>query len=82
MSPTTDPPAASPLTPGGPADPARRARLRGCTLLLVDDEPANLDLLEALLGGEGYERLVRTSDPREVPALVARHAPDLSLIHI
>jgi signal transduction histidine kinase/DNA-binding NarL/FixJ family response regulator len=61
---------------------AWRARLRACTLLLVDDEEANLDLLEALLGGEGYGRLVRTGDPREVPALAARHAPDLVLLDL
>ncbi len=66
----------------GPVDRARRERLRACTLLLVDDEEANLDLLEALLGGEGYARLVRTQDPREVPGLVERHAPDLVLLDL
>ena len=54
-----------------PDDAARRARLRACTILLVDDEEANLDLLEALLEGEGYARLVRTQDPRTVAALDA-----------
>jgi signal transduction histidine kinase/DNA-binding NarL/FixJ family response regulator len=73
--------AAPPAAPNAP-DPARRARLRACTVLLVDDEEANLDLLEALLGGEGYDRLVRTADPREVPALVERHAPDLVLLDL
>jgi signal transduction histidine kinase len=63
-------------------DAARRARLRDCTVLLVDDEEANLDLLEALLAGEGYTRLVRTADAREVPALDARHAPDLVLLDL
>jgi signal transduction histidine kinase/CheY-like chemotaxis protein len=70
------------VPPGAAGDAVRRARLRACTVLLVDDEEANLDLLEALLGGEGYERLVRTGDPREVPALVARHAPDLVLLDL
>ena len=70
-----------------PPGPGRRARLRACTVLLVDDEPANLDLLEALLETEGYGeagggRLVRTTDPREVPALVAQHAPDLILLDL
>ena len=69
------------------ADAVQRARLRACTVLLVDDEPANLDLLEALLEGEGYGaagggRLVRTTDPREVAALVAAHAPDLVLLDL
>lgn len=54
----------------------------GCTLLLVDDEDANLDLLEGCLSAEGFERLVRTTDPREVPALLAAHRPDLVLLDL
>lgn len=61
---------------------ARAERLRGCTILLVDDEEANLDLLDALLSSEGYGSLVRTGDPREVVALVERHAPDLVLLDL
>ena len=61
---------------------ARRERLRACTILLVDDEEANLDLLDALLTGEGYDFLVRTDDPRDVPALVEKHAPDLVLLDL
>jgi signal transduction histidine kinase len=62
--------------------PDQRERLRACTLLLVDDEEANLDLLEALLGEAGYMRLVRTPDPREVMALAIEHAPDLVLLDL
>jgi len=69
-------------TPVVADDAVRRARLRARTILIVDDEEANLDLLEALLGGEGYASLVRTDDPRDVPALVARHAPDLVLLDL
>jgi signal transduction histidine kinase len=61
---------------------SRRARLRDCTLLLVDDEPSNLDLLEGVLEADGYTHLVRTTDPREVPALVAAHEPDLILLDL
>ncbi len=60
----------------------RHARTRACTILLVDDEPANLDLLEALLSGEGYTSLLRASDPRVVPSLVEAHAPDLVLLDL
>jgi two-component system sensor histidine kinase/response regulator len=62
--------------------PERQERLRACTLLLVDDEEANLDLLEALLGEAGYARLVRTTDPLEVMDLSAAHAPDLVLLDL
>ena len=54
----------------------------GCTLLLVDDEEANLDLLEVLLQGEGYENVVRTSDARQAVPLWERHAPDLVLLDL
>jgi signal transduction histidine kinase/DNA-binding response OmpR family regulator len=58
------------------------SEVRGCTLLLVDDEEANLDLLEVLLQGEGYEEIVRTSDARQAIPLWERHAPDLVLLDL
>ncbi|MFP5355026.1 MAG: ATP-binding protein [Gemmatimonadota bacterium] len=59
-----------------------RERLSRGTILLVDDEEANLDLLEALLDSAGYTRLVRTGDAREVLSLVQAHAPDLILLDL
>jgi signal transduction histidine kinase/DNA-binding NarL/FixJ family response regulator len=56
--------------------------VRGCTLLLVDDEEANLDLLEVLLEGEGYENILRTSDARQAIPLWEAHAPDLVLLDL
>ncbi len=52
------------------------------TILLVDDEPANLDLLEGFLGSEGYQALVRTTDSRQVLALMDEHRPDLVLLDL
>ena len=54
----------------------------GCTLLLVDDEEANLDLLEVLLEAEGYTSLIRTSDARQAIPLWERHLPDLVLLDL
>lgn len=56
--------------------------LRAATLLLVDDEEANLDLLEALLASEGYDRLVRCGDARHAVALVEETRPDLVLLDL
>ncbi|HEX6913396.1 MAG TPA: hybrid sensor histidine kinase/response regulator [Longimicrobium sp.] len=56
--------------------------VRGCTLLLVDDEEANLDLLEVLLEAEGYTRILRTSDARQAIPLWEAHAPDLVLLDL
>jgi len=55
---------------------------RRCTILMVDDEEANLDLLEAFLVSDGYASLVRTSDPREAAELFEAHAPDLVLLDL
>jgi signal transduction histidine kinase len=56
--------------------------VRCCTVLLVDDEEPNLDLLEGILEMEGFGSLVRTSDAREVVGLFEKHAPDLVLLDL
>ncbi|HYW14426.1 MAG TPA: ATP-binding protein [Longimicrobium sp.] len=52
------------------------------TILLVDDEEANLDLLEGFLYSDGYQNLVRTSDSRQVTAMMDAHRPDLVLLDL
>jgi signal transduction histidine kinase len=54
----------------------------GCTILLVDDEEANLDLLEAFLRAEGYRSLIRTTDARRAIELFEEHDPDLVLLDL
>lgn len=56
--------------------------LAACTLLLVDDEEANLDLLERILRRDGHHDLLRTTDPVEAVELFDRHAPDLVLLDL
>jgi signal transduction histidine kinase/DNA-binding response OmpR family regulator len=58
------------------------ATLTARTILLVDDEEANLDLLEGFLTSEGYHSLVRTTDPRQVLAMMDAHRPDLVLLDL
>jgi signal transduction histidine kinase len=53
-----------------------------CTILIVDDEEANLDLLEAFLLAEGYTSVVRSPDPRQTVALFDSWAPDLVLLDL
>jgi len=50
------------------------------TVLIVDDTPANIEILSSILGAE-YEILFATSG-REALALVATQSPDLILLDI
>lgn len=52
------------------------------TLLLVDDEEANLDLLEEFLRPDDYAALVRVSDARDAIALFETWTPDLVLLDL
>jgi len=49
-------------------------------ILAVDDQPANLVILDRMLRRAGYESIVTTTDSRETVALVERHRPDLVLL--
>jgi putative two-component system response regulator len=51
-------------------------------ILVVDDEPANVDLLERTLDVAGYRDVVSTTDPRLVMELVRTFKPDLILLDL
>lgn len=51
------------------------------TIVVVEDEPAIRELLEALLGSAGY-RVVSTGDPHDALPIVRREQPDLVLCDI
>jgi len=52
------------------------------SIMVVDDEPVNLRLLDKMLRMQGYSRLVLLSDPREVLVHYLAHKPDLILLDI
>lgn len=52
------------------------------TLLLIDDEEANLDLLGAVLRPRGFTSLVQVSDPRLAAAAFQASRPDLVLLDL
>ncbi len=56
--------------------------VRACTLLLVDDEIPNLELLQVLLEAEGYTNVISTSDARQAIPMWETHAPDLVLLDL
>ena len=56
--------------------------LLGASILIVDDQPANVALLEELLREEGYSRVTSTMNPQEVAALHRRNSYDLILLDL
>lgn len=58
---------------------------RGVTdarVLVVDDQPANVLLLERILQREGFRHIRTTTDPREVLPLFAAFDPDILLLDL
>src|SRR5438477_2524114 len=58
------------------------APLHTARILIVDDQEANVRLLENLLRREGYSALVSTTDSREVLFLYTSSKPDLVLLDL
>ena len=54
----------------------------GARILIVDDQDANVQLLEQLLGDAGYTCVAATKDPREVCALHRKNRYDLILLDL
>ena len=61
------------------ADFAAYAEMR---ILIVDDEPANVALLEDMLSDQSYVQVKSTTDSREVVELCSEFDPDLILLDL
>src|SRR2546425_1430019 len=62
------------------ADPV--GQLLDARILIADDEPANVRLLERLLGQAGYRNVRATTDSRQVRTLYEEFQPDLILLDL
>ena len=51
-------------------------------LLIVDDEPANVEILRRMLDAAGFTRVESTTDPREAADLYVKCRPDLILLDL
>ena len=51
-------------------------------ILIVDDEPVNVLLLERILAADGYRNVRSTTDARTVLGLYRSHEPDLILLDL
>jgi cyclic di-GMP phosphodiesterase len=60
----------------------RASHKESASILIVDDEPANLRLIEIFLKNDGYEDITLCDRPELVPSLVELHHPDAILLDI
>ena len=51
-------------------------------ILIVDDNQANVDLLEAIISDAGYTSVLAITDPREAPNIYKAYQPHLVLLDI
>ena len=58
------------------------AEVRRARVLIVDDQPVNVQLLEYLLKTTGYENVHSTTDPRQVVALHLKYRFDLIILDL
>ncbi len=63
-------------------NPAIEQHVRNARILIVDDEPSNVRLLERFLESAGYTNFVSASDSRQVETLVREQMPDLLLLDL
>ena len=58
------------------------SEILNASILIVDDQEANVTLLEQMLRNAGYTRITSTMDPRAVCSLHAAHRYDLILLDL
>lgn len=58
------------------------SNLKNAKILIVDDQSANIDILEGLLQLQGYENILSTSDPRNFIQMFTDFKPDLILLDL
>ena len=61
---------------------SRDAKFTEAKILIVDDEPGNIHVLERMLNSAGYHNITSTTDGRSTPELYQSIHPDLILLDI
>jgi two-component system sensor histidine kinase/response regulator len=56
--------------------------LKRANILIVDDQEANIDVLEGFLEMQGYLHIQSTTDPRQVISLYSSFKPDIILLDL
>lgn len=60
----------------------KKTKYYNAKILIVDDNPANIELLEFYLGSKGYNNILSTTNSREVAGLYQSFCPDIILLDI
>jgi len=60
----------------------QEAELLNSNIMVVDDEPANVQLLLRALENEGFNSVKSTTDPREAIEMYQQFIPDLVLLDL
>ena len=63
-------------------DDQSREKFESVTIMIVDDEPTTIDVVEMLLESEGYSNFVTTSDSTQALDLVRERKPDVLLLNL
>ena len=59
-----------------------RRKFSRARILIIDDEPASVEVLRRLLERGGFDRIHTTTDPREAVPMYVEHRPDLILLDL
>ncbi len=60
----------------------REVDLSSSSILIVDDQQPNVELLEQILGMQGYRKVASTTDSRQVATICSELNPDLILLDL
>jgi signal transduction histidine kinase len=60
----------------------REVDLSSSSILIVDDQQPNVDLLDQILGMQGYRKVASTTDSRQVATICSELNPDLILLDL
>jgi putative nucleotidyltransferase with HDIG domain len=61
---------------------AAQRTFRNARILIIDDEPVNIELLRRVLEKAGFHRIESTTDSREAASLYVQFRPDLILLDL
>jgi len=61
---------------------ASEAEIKSARIVVVDDEPMNIELFEALLRDNGYTNLSMISDSRRAVSMFSQEDPDLLMLDL